>query len=121
MAQQTYLLSWGSNIVGQLDLGYESKYPLIYTPKEIENVGNILTWTQVVCGGLHSAALSSNGEVYTWGWGIWGVLGHSDGMSRNEPTKVESLSRERIVKIACGSTHTVALTAAGEVFTWYVV
>ena len=32
----------------------------------------------VACGSSHAAALSSSGELYTWGLGEYGRLGHGD-------------------------------------------
>jgi len=34
------------------------------------------SFKQVACGTDHTVALSSSGEVYTWGWGKEGALGH---------------------------------------------
>ena len=84
------------------------------------NVGDIGGWTQIACGEHHTVALSPNGEVFTWGCGFHGGLGHGDRMRKNVPTKVESLSRETIVKIACGYCHTAVLTSTGKLLTWYV-
>ena len=114
MAQQTSLLAWGENNDGQLGLGYESKFE--YPPKQIENVGDIV-WSQIESGTWHTVALSSNGEVFIWGWVL---LGHDDRQTRCVPTKVDRLSGESIIKVACGGSHTAALTAAGKLFTWYV-
>ena len=32
----------------------------------------------VACGGAHSAAITASGELYTWGKGRYGRLGHGD-------------------------------------------
>lgn len=34
--------------------------------------------TEIACGGAHSAAITSSGELYTWGKGRYGRLGHGD-------------------------------------------
>lgn len=33
---------------------------------------------EIACGGAHSAAITSAGELYTWGKGRYGRLGHGD-------------------------------------------
>ena len=33
---------------------------------------------EIACGGAHSAAITSLGELYTWGKGRYGRLGHGD-------------------------------------------
>ena len=77
-------------------------------------------WIQVACGLCHTAALSSNGEVFTCGWGDDGRLGLGIRQNRSVPTKVEIPGGERIVKVACGGAHTAAVTASGKLLTWYV-
>ncbi|TYZ64576.1 hypothetical protein PybrP1_001487 [[Pythium] brassicae (nom. inval.)] len=73
---------------------------------------------QVACGGFHTAAVTETGEVYTWGGGEHGQLGHGDKVNRTAPTLVRALADKLVVQITCGWSHTVALTDAGEVFTW---
>jgi hypothetical protein len=72
----------------------------------------------VVCGELHTAALTEDGRVLTWGLGKDGRLGHCNRESHFLPQEVEALQGHHIVVVACGGLHTAALTAAGEVLTW---
>ena len=44
----------------------------------------------IACGSGHSAAVTSNGELYTWGQGDHGRLGHGDELIQTKP-KVVSL------------------------------
>ena len=81
------------------------------------NVGDS-GWTQIAYGHCHIVALSTKGEVFTWGRGD--MLGHDDEMDRDIPSKVEKLSGQTIIKVACGRLHTAAVTSEGKVFTWYV-
>ena len=37
---------------------------------------------------------------------------------RSEPVCIQFLNGKRVVKIATGSQHTLALTAAGQVYSW---
>ena len=79
-----------------------------------------LKWSQISCGGNYRAALTKNGEVFTWGNNGWGQLGHGDKVSKREPTKVASLDGLVIAQISCGGKHTAALTDKGEILTWCV-
>ena len=109
--------TWGGDHKGSLGLG-DAVGNYVSNPTKITvNVGNI-TWTQVASGKWHSIALSSNGEVFTWGDDFYGSLGHGGLGGRNVPTKVQYLSEERIVKVACGDKHSAALTSTGKLFTW---
>lgn len=73
---------------------------------------------QVACGGFHTAAVTETGEVYTWGGGEHGQLGHGDKVNKTVPTLVRSVADKLVVQITCGWSHTVALTDTGDVYTW---
>ena len=77
-------------------------------------------WTQIACGRDHTAALTKNGEVFTWGLNDCGQLGHGDDIPRTVPTKVASLAGLVITQVFCGDTHTAVLTGKGELLTWCV-
>jgi len=71
----------------------------------------------VAAGGWHCLALSREGEVYPWGDGDFGSLGHADGGDRAVPSRIESLSR--IESIAAGDHWTsAAVVEDGKLFTW---
>lgn len=42
----------------------------------------------IACGSGHSAAITSNGELYTWGQGDHGRLGHGDSLNQSKPKQV---------------------------------
>ena len=117
---QRHAFLWGRNTDGRLGLG-DAVADGEYVPNPTKlNDDDIGGWTQIACGGWHSIGLSPNGEVFTWGCGDNGQLGHGDGENWNVPTKVESLSKETIVKVACGNHHTAAVTSTGKLHSWYV-
>jgi alpha-tubulin suppressor-like RCC1 family protein len=71
----------------------------------------------VACGKYHSAAVSSDGDVYVWGLESSGQLGLGSARTKaHTPTKVEALSGKGVTQLSCGMYHTLALTAAGEVY-----
>lgn len=67
---------------------------------------------------FHSAAVTSCGHLFTWGHGRSGRLGHGNEEVCMLPTKVEGLASQRVRDVAASETHTAALTAEGEVYTW---
>ena len=75
---------------------------------------------QIACGEYHTAALTANGEVLTWGKSVNGQLGHSEDSKKavTSPTLVDGLKSEQVARIACGGAHTVALTVNGDVWQW---
>ena len=44
----------------------------------------------IACGSGHSAAVSVNGELFTWGQGSNGRLGHGDNNNQTKPKYVSS-------------------------------
>lgn len=100
-------------------LGHGSKENQL-TPKKVEGLSNVV---QVRCGEYQTAALTATGDVYTWGWGgsflnSSGALGHTGTADVEKPKKVEALNGIKIVQIASGSVHMLALDSDGKVYAW---
>jgi hypothetical protein len=72
----------------------------------------------VACGQQHALALDHEGRVYSWGLGVFGQLGLGSMRDSPRPRLVEALAGVRMVAIACGSHHSLALDASGQVWTW---
>lgn len=64
----------------------------------------------------HSLLLKSDGTVWAWGNGQYGVLGN--GAAANSSVPVQVLGIGSIVAVAAGTTHNVALRNDGTIFTW---
>lgn len=65
--------------------------------------------------GPHVLAVTDTGELYSWGHGGYGQLGHNDG-EKSKPVLVTM--PKKVIQVACGSYHSVALTEDGEVYAW---
>lgn len=63
-------------------------------------------------------ALSRDGDVYSWGNGDGGRLGHGDTTPKEEPTLIQTLKGRDIVNIECGGTYSAAISAYGALYTW---
>ncbi|XP_072108525.1 probable E3 ubiquitin-protein ligase HERC1 isoform X1 [Mobula birostris] len=103
------VFSWGDGDYGKLGHGNSAtqKYPkLIHGPL----LGKIVVC--VSAGYRHSASVTTDGELYTWGEGDFGRLGHSDSHSRNLPALVKDISG--VGQVACGSSHTLAVSQDGR-------
>lgn len=57
-------------------------------------------------------------EVWSWGQGQDGQLGHGDLLPRLQPDCVKSLNGKEVLKVAAGAHHSLALTAQSQVFSW---
>jgi alpha-tubulin suppressor-like RCC1 family protein len=74
----------------------------------------------VRCGYNHTTCLTSEGEVYSWGLGKEGALGHSNFDNIKTPNKIEYFSQNniKITKIDCGDNFTMAVSDSGRIFSW---
>lgn len=104
----------------------ERKY-FFSIPRKIEKAFNGERVIKIVCGDLHNVALTGkphlrfvsnlspeSGEIYTWGWGIHGALGHGDRGYRHFPEVVSQLRGQKMADIDACSTSTFALGASGN-------
>ncbi|XP_048005438.1 probable E3 ubiquitin-protein ligase HERC2 [Leguminivora glycinivorella] len=91
----------------------------VSTPTLLASIQHVFI-TKVACnsGGKHCLALSSEGDVYSWGEGDDGKLGHGNRVSYDRPRLIPSLSGMEVVQIACGGAHSACLTARGRIYTW---
>ncbi|KAM7396509.1 hypothetical protein PAMP_019544 [Pampus punctatissimus] len=76
-------------------------------PREIKTVS---------CGSRHTAAVTTTGDLYTWGWGDYGQLGHQT-LSSDEPRRVEFFREQQmcVVDVVCGAWNTFAAVVKEEV------
>ncbi|NXK25484.1 HERC5 ligase, partial [Arenaria interpres] len=95
--------SWGKNDFGQLGLGdtKDRSCP--------SYIGALEHWKTVFisCGADHTAALSKEGLVCTFGAGGAGQLGHNSTRNELMPRVVAELWGARVSQIACGRQHTL--------------
>ena len=99
------VFTMGSTVYGQLGNPYsDGKLPCLV---EDSLVGASVS--EVACGSYHVAALTFRGEVYTWGKGANGRLGHGDTEDRKTPTLVEALKDRTVKQISCGSNFSAAI------------
>ena len=71
---------------------------------------------QVVCGKEHCMLLTEHGQVYTWGGGSRGQLGHGTLTSEETPRLVLALDGLRIIKIAAGGWHSAAISESHDLY-----
>ena len=66
----------------------------------------------------HSLAVGVNGELWSWGDGDYGKLGHGDSVTQKQPQLIESLRSRHIIQADCGHRHSACVTEDGALFTW---
>ncbi len=122
------LYTWGDGThnAGLLGHGTDVSH---WIPKRISGPLEGLQVASVTCGPWHTALITTTGQLFTFGDGTFGVLGHGDRESVSYPREVESLSGLRTIAVACGVWHTAAVVeviatqssasvSSGKLFTW---
>ncbi|KAF7801456.1 Inhibitor of Bruton tyrosine kinase [Senna tora] len=117
----TEVFSWGSGTNYQLGTGNAHIQKL---PCKVDSLNGSFI-KLISAAKFHSVAVTARGEVYTWGFGRGGRLGHPDFDIHSgqaaviTPRQVTSgLGSRRVRAIAAAKHHTVIATEGGEVFTW---
>jgi len=106
--------SWGVGGFGRLGHGDEQNQLL---PNKVEAFADQRV-VAVTAGEHHSLAITADGAVLSWGYGAYGQLGHGDGQEQLEPKKVEAFDGQRVLGVAVGGQHSLALTADGAAWSW---
>jgi alpha-tubulin suppressor-like RCC1 family protein len=104
--------AFGDNSLGQLgDGSLEDRH----YPVEVSGLTDII---QVVGGSKHSLALKRDGTVWAWGRNLYGNLGQglADADPHTTPLLVPGLAK--VVHLASGRDHALAVLADGTVMGW---
>jgi len=105
------LWTWGYNINGQLGDNTTTNRS---TP--VTTFAGGTNWKQVACGGLHTAAIKTDGTLWGWGRNFEGELG--DNTTTNRLTPVTTFAGGTNWKqVACGQYHTSAIKTDGTLWT----
>ena len=73
---------------------------------------------EIAAGSFHLLLRTENGEVLSYGNGMYGQLGTGATAASDVPRVVETFGRVGVAKIAAGGWHSAAVTAGGEIYTW---
>jgi alpha-tubulin suppressor-like RCC1 family protein len=111
--------SWGRGAWGRLGHGDELDClsPTMLTRTALANSPAVC----VAAGKFHSAAVTSDGSVWLWGWGEWGQLGAGDTHNRPTPARLKpevAFGDSRVMTVSCGAFHSLAATEEGAAYTW---
>ncbi|PSC69842.1 E3 ubiquitin-ligase HERC2 [Micractinium conductrix] len=110
------LYTWGLASSGEL--GHGGWTPIeVAVPRMISSLQRTRI-VSVACGANHSLAISETGQLWSCGRGRHGQLGHGHFHDEGLLQLVETIRHERIVSVAAGRAHSVALAADGKIFSW---
>lgn len=105
------LWSWGANIDGEVGAGLSTA--VFESPLQI---GSGTDWAFVALGPWASAAIKTNGTLWTWGYNGMGELGLGDLVARNSPVQVGALSNW--AKVAVGESFMLAVKTDATLWSW---
>lgn len=116
---QGRVFTWGHGRGGRL--GHGDEHPQMF-PKPVLGLGGLRV-VKVAAAENHTVCVTDQGMVFTWGSDRFGQLGlggasAGQGGARLVPRRVEALRRVAVADISAGTTHTVAVTRDGEVYSW---
>jgi alpha-tubulin suppressor-like RCC1 family protein len=108
------VMTWGYNGGGQLGLGTSSVADTTNrtSPTLVTGVSDVTD----IAVGLNHVLVLSGGTVYAWGLNVDGQLG--DGTTTMSSAPVTLTIPGTVTAIACGDSHSIALTNAGLVYAW---
>ncbi|BBM99881.1 hypothetical protein MPTK1_1g24610 [Marchantia polymorpha subsp. ruderalis] len=127
LAGDLYTWGDGTHNFGLLGHGNDISH---WMPKRVNGLLEGIRVSSIACGPWHTALVTSAGQLFTFGDGTFGVLGHNDTKSAYSPREVESLKGLKTVRAACGVWHTAAVVevmvgyssasscSSGKLFTW---
>jgi alpha-tubulin suppressor-like RCC1 family protein len=111
--KQAGLWTWGNGGFGKLgDNTTTSK------SSPVQTIAAGTNWKSVACGYAHTAAIKTDGTLWTWGYNSYsGQLG--DNTNANKSSPVQTISGGTNWKqVACGIYHNAAIKTDGTLWTW---
>jgi hypothetical protein len=107
------LWTWGSNNNGQL--GNNGSGTFETTP--VTTFAGGTNWKQVAGGISHTAAIKTDGTLWTWGRNSYGQLGDNTAINRSTPVTT-FVGGTNWKQVAGGGLHTAAIKTDGTLWTW---
>jgi alpha-tubulin suppressor-like RCC1 family protein len=104
-----HLLTWGNNGNGLLGLNNTTNYS---SPKQV----GTNNWTDVTSTRQFSAAVRSDGTLWSWGANYWGQLGLGNNTSYSSPKQVGALTNW--LNVAGGYATCLAIKTDGTLWSW---
>ncbi|KAE9353226.1 hypothetical protein PR003_g3980 [Phytophthora rubi] len=110
------LYTWGSCWSGQLGLGEakragvkDKRLQLCFPIPTIVEALQQKRITRVSCGAVHTAVVSADGQLFTFGCGDGGRLGLGGNEDSFHPQLVSALEKCVVLDACCGSWHTLCI------------
>ena len=111
------LAAWGSNAYGQLGIGNTVNRTV---PAAVVMTGALAgkRVTAIAAGNYHNLALCADGTVVGWGRSDYGQIGAHDSAVPIVIPATGALTGKKVIAIAAGAWHSLALCADGSIVGW---
>jgi len=109
------VLTWGRGEDGQLGHGTTSGHAKPEVVDALRGKGV----THVVCGAEFTVVFSKGkDQIWSWGWGDFGRLGHGDPEDIFIPKQIRCFIGIPIKIVACGDAHTMVVSQSGDLYSF---
>ena len=112
------MYSWGAGSYGALGFGRNDDEDKPRRLDIMDHQQQTYRVTRICCGKFHSICLTSRQNIFTWGQGSNGRLGHDNEEDQLKPKEIYTLSQRKPKFIAAGESHSAAITEKSNLFTW---
>ena len=103
---------WGYNNSGQLGNNTNTN-----KSSPVQTVSGGTNWKSVASGYYHTAAIKTDGTLWTWGSNGYGQLGDNTTTSRSSPVQTVS-SGTNWKQVSASNGHTAAIKTDGTLWSW---
>ena len=109
------LWTWGRSSEGQLGNNNDTVNSGGATP--VTTFAGGTNWKQLSAGTDHTAAIKTDGTLWTWGLGTFGRLGDNTTTSKSTPVTTFA-GGTNWKQVSCGDRFTAAIKTDGTLWTW---
>ena len=107
------LWTWGRNSAGQLGDNTTTD-----RSSPVQTVAFGTNWKLVSCGQSHTAAIKTDGTLWSWGYNVtYGALGDNTQTQRSSPVQTVAYGTNWKL-VSCGYQHTAAIKTDGTLWVW---
>jgi len=106
------LWTWGHNLYGQLGNNTITK-----KSSPIQTISGGTNWKQVGSSILNTAAIKTDGTLWTWGYNTQGQLGDNTTVDKSSPVQTVA-GGTNWKMVACGVYVTTGIKTDGTLWTW---
>ncbi len=106
------LWTWGYNLYGRLGDNTTTD-----KSSPVQTIAGGTNWKQVASGSSHTAAIKTDGTLWSWGYNAAGNLGDNTAISKSSPVQTVT-GGTNWRQVSGGSYYTAAIKTDGTLWTW---